>query len=56
MSDLGSTEGNRFTVLRWVEPEALDDLEYRPKAVKSVRSEVQVLLVNPRRFSLRNSS
>ena len=53
---MGSTEGNSFTVLRQFEPEALDDLEYRPKAVKSVRSEVQVLLVNPRRFSLRNSS
>ena len=43
-------------VLRWFEPEALDDLGYRPEAVKLVGSEVWLLLVNPHRFSLRNSS
>ena len=41
-------------VLRWFEPEALEG--YRPEAVKLVGSEVWLLLVNPHRFSLRNSS
>ena len=43
-------------VLRRFELEALDNLKYRPMAIKSVGSEVQVLLVNPHRYSSRNSS
>ena len=34
----------------------ISNIEYRPMAIKSVRYKVQLLLVNPHRFSLRNSS